>query len=523
MKRNIAQILMSVLILALYSCTDDGLSRQNAGKQKPEINVETNNVSNYLMTFTVSTDFLASQFGYVVMEGNVAAVPSAQSILMGEVGTALQSGVFNTADKTRTRIEFECRPDQDYRIFASAITDTGLLSDVFKLDVHVNDTEAPEISGTASVSGNILTLTFSEEIFVDKDSYATIQYVKFGSNEITPKQDLPLEYITTSGNQAVFNCPKPGNGAGYIVSFPQGLFVDRSGNKAKGVESSYDKASNTYRNLGWDDANVEFAVETSYFMDGQSFSWKEGDHEVSIVFPFDVYKNTGLSNAVSIVYNEAERKEYVYADYSVADDHRTVTITLPRAPKATFDVRLEWGAVYDEWANGSAEYEVSTEEFKYAVERPGFGEYSLFSEKGQEFNVKFSYTTAALMTMESDWFNIGRDVFGNTGTIMPALKGTVDYEKRTVTFDGEWYYRGALYPYNAFGNGFYYYGNDESRMLVFWGGGASGKEPITVHFDENGKMTDIGAFDYSIHASSNMGIINVYDSVKDGTGLTFIQ
>lgn len=520
MRLNPLNIIIAALPFA-FSCTDDGLSRENAGKQKPVVTIEANNVSNYLMTFTVTSDFTATQFGYAVLDKEGASMPAAQSIVMGEVGTALQSGVFSTTDNTKVRIEFECSPDKDYVVYASAITGTGLLSEVESLDIHVNDTEIPEMDSNASVSGNVLTITFSEDIFVNTGSYALIQYLKWGALEVTPQEELPLEYITTEGNRAIFNCPKPGNGAGYIVSFPQGLFMDRSGNMAKGVNSSFDMDTYTFKNLGWLDTNVDFTIEDGYFGDGQGTSWQEEGAEIRVVFPFDVYKNENVENAVSVVYNEAARKEYVYADYNVDDDLRTVRIRLPRAPKATFDVKFSQWAVYDEWGNGNAEYELSTDEFKYAAIDLKTGDYKVKSENG-EFIMTIGRSTAATVTAEADWFNLGKDVIGGTGTIMPMLQGSVDYEKRTISFDGSWIYRGVLSSYSAFGNAFYYYGKDESRMLVFWGGGSDGKEPVTISFDETGLLTDISEFDYSVHYASG-SFISVYDSVSNGSELTFTE
>lgn len=49
------KILMSVLIpLLAASCSEDGLSTQNAGKEKPVVTIEPSNSNNYLMTFTLS-------------------------------------------------------------------------------------------------------------------------------------------------------------------------------------------------------------------------------------------------------------------------------------------------------------------------------------------------------------------------------------------------------------------------------------------------------------------------------------
>ena len=526
MKSRILRIVLAAACLvAAISCAKEGLSTQNAGKEKPVVKISTNRVSDNLVTFTLTCESAsASQFGYVVLEGLDNEVPAAQSILMDEVSASIKSGVFSTVDQVKARIDFECSSDKNYQVFAAAITDSGLLGLVEQEDLYVPDTEIPSIA-QATVLSNVLTLTFTEDIFVNKESSATIQYVKWGTLEITPKENLPLEYITTEGKVATFNCPKPAAGAGYLVSFPKGLFVDKSGNKALGIESSLDLNTYTYHSLGWDDSPVDFAVERSYFKDAPASSFAGQGAVVSVVFPFDVYANSNVENPVSVIYNENTRKEYVYTTFKVSPDRRTVNITLPRAPKATFDIRFERGAIYDEWGNVNSAYEITTvDDFKCAAVDLIFGDYKVTSSNGSDFVIDFVRSSGATVTMSADWFNLGRDVLGvdqskDDKSIMPELVGVVNYEDKTVTFDGSWNYRGVLDTTNAFGSAFYYYGKDESKFIVMWGSG-SGKDPVVVHFNEDGKFTDISEMDYSIHSATDGGFMNVYDSLAENTPLS---
>jgi hypothetical protein len=520
MKNYISLSISLFLSLVAVSCSEDGLSTQNAGKDKPVVTIEQNNAVNYLMTFTLTADFNTAQFGYVILDGSSTLVPAAQDIVMDKIGTALQSGVFNAVDQVKKRVEFECEPNHEYKIYAAAISDTGLLSYLAEKDIKVSDTEIPTIV-KSSVSGNTLILEYSEDIVLNKESYATIQYVKWGTMEVTEKQDLPLEYISVEGNVATINCPKPANGAGYLVSFPQGLFLDLSGNKGYGVNSSFNTETNTYKNLGWDDATVDFTVEDSYFKDAPATAWNSGDAALEIVFPFDIYKNTYLKNTVSIVYEDNSGKEYSYADYDVDEDKRTVRIKLPHAPKAIFDVKLERGAVYDEWGNVNSEFELQSDEFRFCALDLKYGKYEIKADKST-FPVTFTKLTASVVTMSADWFNLGHDLLSASGEIMPVLKGVVDYEGRTITFDGSWYYRGNLNSSNAFGLAFYYYGKDESKYMMFWGSG-KGSSPIVVSFDESGTITSTTGFDYSVHSSdSSYSYLYTYDEVKDNATFTYM-
>lgn len=515
------KILMSVLIpLLAASCSDDGLSTQNAGKEKPVVTIEPSNSNNYLMTFTLSVDFNAAQFGYVILDGSSTVVPAAQDIVMDNVGTALQSGVFDALDKVKTRVEFECEPAHEYKIYAAAISETGLLSKLAEKTIKVNDTEIPSIV-KSTASGTTLILEYSEDVVVNKESYATIQYVKWGTMEVTTKKDLPLEYISVEGNVVTFNCPKPANGAGYLVSFPQGLFMDLSGNKAYGVNSSFDTSTYKYKNLGWDDATVDFTVESSYFKDAPASTWKNDDASVEIVFPFDIYKNTHLSNTVSVVYKDNSGIEYCYADYDVAEDKRTVKVKIPHAPKAIFDIKMDRGAVYDEWGNVNAVFETEAENYRYSALDIKCGSYQIASAK-TTFAVTFTRNTATVVDMSADWFNLGHDVLGASGEIMPKLKGVVNYEDRTITFSGDWYYRGELQSDTAFGLSFYHYGKDESKNMVFWGSD-KGTSPIVVKFDENGVITSTSRFDYSTHLANSGSFMSTYDEVADDATFTYIE
>lgn len=510
-----------LLSFAALSCSEDELSKQNAGKEKPVITIEQNNAVNYLMTFTLTADYNTAQFGYVILDGSSTLVPATQDIVMDKIGTALQSEVFNAVDQIKKRVEFECEPNHEYKVYAAAISDSGLLSYLAEKVIKVSDTEIPTVL-KSSVSGNTLILEYSEDIVLNTESYATIQYVKWGTMEVTPKQDLPLENINVDGNVATIVCPKPANGAGYVVSFPQGLFLDLSGNKGYGVNSSFDTETGTYKNLGWDDATVDFSVDDSYFQDQSATDWSVDGAELEIVFPFDIYKNTYLQNTVSVVYKDNSGKEYTYADYDVDEDKRTVKIQLPHAPKAIFDVKLDRGAVYDEWGNVNSAFELDEDDFKYSALNLKYGSYEIKAEKN-EFPVTFTRSTASIVKMSADWFNLGRDLIGASGDIMPVLKGVVDYENRTITFDGSWYYRGVLNSSNAFGLAFYHYGKDESKYLMFWGSG-KGASPIVVSFDENGVMTSTTAFDYSVHSADNSyTYLSTYDEVKDGTTFTYIE
>ena len=507
-------------MLAASCSKESELSKDNAGKERPVVTIEQNNVTNYYLTFTLSTDSPASQFGYVIMESTSTQAPAAQDIVMDQIGTALQSGVYNTVDRTKVKVEFGCKPDENYIVYAAAITDEGLLSEVASCTIHVTDTEIPSIV-EAKVDGNVLTLTFSEKILLNQEGTATIQYIKFGEGVVTNPESLPLEYISVEDNVATFNCPRPGNGAGYVVSFSYGLFTDVNGNKAYGVVSSFDIATEQGKNLYWAEPAVDFAVEDSYFKKAESPDvWKQEGACIEITFPFDVYENPKVDRAVSVVYAESDKKEYAYADFTI-ENNRVMKVVLPRTPKAAFDVHIDRGAIFDTWGNLNAEYEVPSSGFKYSAFAVKLGTYSVSSSVG-DFNMKFTSESSSVVNVESDWFNIGRDLLASEDPIMPILRGTIDYARMTISFDGQWYYRGVLKTESVFGSALYYADKSQSQFLAFWGSGTSGTSPIVVKISEDGSLESISEFEYALHSTSG-SYLKSYGFVESGSALTFVE
>lgn len=64
--RIIRIVLAAACLVAALSCVKEGLSTQNAGKEKPVVKISTNRVSDNLVTFTLTCESTnASQFGYV--------------------------------------------------------------------------------------------------------------------------------------------------------------------------------------------------------------------------------------------------------------------------------------------------------------------------------------------------------------------------------------------------------------------------------------------------------------------------
>ncbi len=519
---------MLLAAVSLFSgCSDDDdLSTQNKNKTKPSVTVTQGTVTDTQFTFTLTASEEAAQYAYVVFEGKDNAAPTAHDIVIDEVSGKLQSDAFNLADAATQTINVACDPDADYQVFAAAITATGLLSEVSELKVYVPDTGIPT-PVSFNPSGNTVTVTYSEDIVVGSTGKATVRYIQWGLGNILAAVEIPAENISTDGNVATIVCPKPGNGAGYIVSYTAGMFEDASGNKCLAMNSGWDNNAGKYVNIGWDDDTVDFAIEDNYFVpQPDDADYNTPTTTIDFAFPFDVY-DAEAKNAVQVIFNEAEGISYLNAAYTLEADKRTVKVTLPKVPTATFDVQVAKGAFYDVWGNESAPFTVATDQLRYSNFQVAIkeGDYTISytagtnvvnTASGTPFSarlVKYDNTHYALY---ADWFN----AFGSINAL-PTLLGEVDYANNQIVFDGTFLLNGNPYSKPAFGMGFYDFDQEGTMMLVFWGGGNSGTDPVTAQFDEDGYLTAISYFDYTIHNAADGKGLAVYDACADGT-MTYV-
>lgn len=519
---------MLLAAVSLFSgCSDDDdLSTQNKNKTKPSVTVTQGTVTDTQFTFTLTASEEAAQYAYVVLEGKDNTAPTAHDIVIDEVSGKLQSDAFNLADAATQTINVACDPDADYQVFAAAITATGLLSEVSELKVYVPDTGIPT-PVSFNPSGNTVTVTYSEDIVVGSTGTATVRYVQWGLGNMLAAVEIPAENISTDGNVATIVCPKPGNGAGYIVSYTAGMFEDASGNKCPAMNSGWDNNAGKYVNIGWDDDTVDFAIEDNYFVpQPDDADYNTPTTTIDFAFPFDVY-DAEAKNAVQVIFNEAEGISYLNAAYTLEADKRTVKVTLPKVPTATFDVQVAKGAFYDVWGNESAPFTVATDQLRYSNFQITIkeGDYTISytagtnvvnTASGTPFSarlVKYDNTRYALY---ANWFNAFSSI-----NALPTLLGEVDYANNQIVFDGTFLLNGNPYSKPAFGMGMYDYDQEGTMMLVFWGGGNSGTDPVTAQFDEDGYLTAISYFDYTIHSAADGKGLAVFDACADGT-MTYV-
>ena len=505
---------------------EQGLSQQNKDKEKPTVSLVLNAANDVTLSFDVVASENAAQYAYAVYPGSDNEVPSAYDILLLETFAAAD-GAYNTKlgeDASSTAsVTLDCSDfaAETYQIFAAAITETGLIGEVAVLDVTMNDTEIPVLAG-AAVDANVLTLQFNEAV-VRGNGKAYVTIIAWGVGQYYMMDEVITdENITVENNVVTIVCPEAGNGAGYIVSFEEGLVKDLSGNKCTAVKSGLD-ANYQYVGLGWDTDFVPITITESCFVEpAENTNWGAEDANLVFVLPTEVMINTAVSQPITVIYDEAEGVSQLYAEWTLGEDFKTVAVYLPKMPTGEFDVAIAEGAFYDIWGNPTSAFEPAALRYSnflnvqiqtgyYAVD------YVWDTEAGQEasqFLALLEQVDNSTVLLSADWF----ELMGGQKLALPTqLVGTVNYAESTITFDGRWLYNGQLYSQSAFGIGYYTLSSGE--MLVFFSGD-SGNEPITVKFDENGYLTEISTIEYGVYGDTYLG---AYSYCPEGSQMYFLQ
>ena len=521
------------MALVMGACTKgDGLSDQNAGKTKPTVALTQNVATDYALEFTMEVSQNASQYAYAVMTGHDNSVPTPISILTNEVVGAQPGETFNMKGEVELEdkkvVTLDCSgfkaPSDKYQVFAVAITADGLAGDVVTLDVTMNDKTAP-VPMAFGAEGNVAQVQWAEAVKLGTGK-AYVSVLAFGAMAYAVQnQEIAAENITVEGNILTIVCPEAPAGAGYIVSIDAGIVTDLSGNPSPAIKSAY--ASGKYQNIGWTTPNVEIPITAASFKTpAEDVNWAAEDANLVFTLPTEVMVNTAVKNPISVIYNEAEGVSQLFAEWTLAEDNKTVTVYLPKMPTGEFDVVVKANAFFDVWNNKTSAFEPATLRYSnFLVElKPGYYmvDYAWDTQEGTEtskFLALFEQLDGQTVLMSADWF----ELMGGKKLALPTqMVGVVDYSTSTVVFDGRWLYNGKLYSSPAFGMQFYNYDEAGTQGLVFFGGG-TGADPIVVKFNADGYFTEISLCEYGVYDLVNNKYLGSYSYCPEGSKVTFLQ
>ena len=521
------------MALVMGACTKgDGLSDQNAGKTKPTVALTQNVATDYALEFTMEVSQNASQYAYAVMTGHDNSVPTPISILTNEVVGAQTGETFNMKGEVELEdkkvVTLDCSgfkaPSDKYQVFAVAITADGLAGDVVTLDVTMNDKTAP-VPMAFGAEGNVAQVQWAEAVKLGTGK-AYVSVLAFGAMAYAVQnQEIAAENITVEGNILTIVCPEYPAGAGYVVSIDAGIVTDLSGNPSPAIKSAY--SGGKYQNIGWTTPNVEIPITAASFKTpAKDVNWAAEDANLVFTLPTEVMVNTAVKNPISVIYNEAEGVSQLFAEWTLAEDNKTVTVYLPKMPTGEFDVVVKANAFFDVWNNKTSAFEPATLRYSnFLVElKPGYYmvDYAWDTQEGTEtskFLALFEQLDGQTVLMSADWF----ELMGGKKLALPTqMVGVVDYSTSTVVFDGRWLYNGKLYSSPAFGMQFYNYDEAGTQGLVFFGGG-TGADPIVVKFNADGYFTEISLCEYGVYDLVNNKYLGSYSYCPEGSKVTFLQ
>jgi hypothetical protein len=533
--KTIKYLVMSLCAaLVAVACTEDtGLSQQNKGKDKPTVGIVKGSSNDGIIKFEVAASDDAAQYAYVVLAGAENATPDPMSILTCEVSGAEAGEAFSTSGNLGASpvasVTLDCSTFMtlatEYQVFAVAITETGLVGDVTSVLIVMNDTIAPDIIEFGYYD-NTVEILFTEEV-VRGAGKVSVSYYKYLASELVDAVPVPEADITVQGQYVKIVCPKPADGAVYMMQLEKGAFEDLSGNPFQAVKTAFN-SQGQITGLAWMAETSTFTIGNNCFST-EPTDWNAEDAVITFKLPVKVFES-GLRDGVRVVYNDDWGYKEVITSYTLAKDRQTVTVVLPEKPLGAFDVKLDEGLFFDDWGNHNAaripdsflyeNYWLTIKGGKYVIE------YKETEEKGGKFASIIEPYNRDLVLWNANWFNIWEDngdIWKYVGALPTDLIGQVDYKTQTIIFDGSWLYQGQLYDSIAYGLNTYYWDNAQTQLMVFWGSGDSGQEPIVMTFDDEGYITSTTGFEYWIHDAQTGRAVGIAAKTEDGAAVEYVS
>lgn len=141
---NHIALIAATAAMMLVGCAEDNTpNTANKGKEKPTVEVELTDNTDTEFNLKVTSSSNTKYFGYVVYDGKDNEVPSAYDIVTGNLANYLDFKLFENDGSAKDAV-VKCILNDDYQVFAAAITETGLLGEVSELNVNIEGAH-PEI------------------------------------------------------------------------------------------------------------------------------------------------------------------------------------------------------------------------------------------------------------------------------------------------------------------------------------------------------------------------------------------
>ncbi|MBR1887377.1 MAG: hypothetical protein IJ813_02800 [Bacteroidales bacterium] len=267
MKKTLSILGAAALVALVAACTrfpDEGTTKDLSAPAAPVVTIDRQTETS--VAFTVAPAAGTGYYSYALLSGAKKSV-NANSLLAVNLGGIAEDIANYATDTSVSDGADKLSRNATYTIYAVAASVNGVLSEVTAVEFTTGDTAIPE-SASASTSGNVIQLSFSEPVTLVEGKEATASY--FAENQSLEEPVGPANVVTeVSGNTVTFTVTLDGEnplpaGALFNVEYPEGLFVDALGNKVEALESPFfldDKGEIDNEGLGGKIANEDFDLK----------------------------------------------------------------------------------------------------------------------------------------------------------------------------------------------------------------------------------------------------------------------
>lgn len=271
---------------------------------------------------------------------------------------------------------------------------------------------------------------------------------------------------------------------------------------------------------------------TAEDVDGGSFTFTIAASEQASQYAYAIFEGTG--NPAPLAYDIVCDEVGNLADEDRANgNYSHYAFNVSDGASATHTFECDPEGKYEVFAAAITSTGLLSEVTKMTIEIPKIelqaGNYTISYTRANGTQGQFSTfieldeEDPTVCYLYADWLGL----FGQI--INPILVGQVDVASKEVVFDGRYLAsNGSLATKkdgslaSAFSTIFYQVdlGLGFDCLLVFYGGGNSGKEPIVASMDNKGYLTDISYFEYAAYDADEMEYVGSF-ACEDGV-MTYV-
>lgn len=523
MKRFFQTIaILAVVAFAASACQSDALAPAEPSTPAlvaPGIDITISEVADNSFKFTIAPRGESCYYSYLV--SSVDSELDSASLYSVSYKDIMQGTVKYADNPSFTATVEGLESYTDYYVYAVASSVEGNVGSVYRKSVQTLDTSAPALTGYDYNENQVL-LEFSEDItYVEgKEVYAVVYAGLYLTG--SPVIEHTAATVITGGNQVLLTFPAIVTpGSYYTINYPAGTFVDQVGTPCAALESRFYSTGSGVGLEGLYGALENAPLEVVLPEVGMI---EELESWISVGVPSMVNRIDSKAQFITTITHVEEVDGAVSTTETVVP-MKAVThfggsyyaiLVRPAGnpkPKDLITITIPAGACTDIYGNVNDEIVLGPYKYAYTPVYPKTGDY-LVKNGEYPFQIRLSAVSAedpeAGYVLQADWFQL----FEGKGFANPTLYFTVDEPNRQLICNDQRVLNDGSLA-SAFGAGYYYYDEAHTQLLVFWGGGNSGTEPIVISYDDSGLLTTMSYCDYSVHNASSGAYLGVFDSIID--------